>query len=43
MNQSCKTTQVMPERHKVMNSLVPGDTRPDSAKPTIMQPALIKR
>jgi hypothetical protein len=31
MNQSCKTTQVMPERHKVMNSLVPGDTRPDSA------------
>jgi len=38
MNQSCKTTLVMPECYKVMNSIVPRDTRPDSAKPTIMQP-----
>jgi hypothetical protein len=38
MNKSCKTTVVMPERHKVMNPIEGSDTSPDNAKPTAMQP-----
>jgi predicted RNA-binding protein len=35
---SCKTKLVMPERYKVMNSVVRSDTCSDNAKPAVMQP-----
>jgi hypothetical protein len=38
MNKNCKTTIVVPERHKVMNPNVGSDTSSDKAKPTVMQP-----
>jgi ABC-type transport system substrate-binding protein len=38
LNKNCRTTTVMPERHKVMNSRQPSNTPPDNNTPTVMRP-----